>query len=175
MQRLCKSRAESSSLLECYAEPPPILCKDIFFPSHRQISWILLTKRYSHTDDYLKPHGSHRFHGFPSGSLDYSSAELKRNLNRLQTMFFLFIAVYIFQAVGSENIYGVFNVFVKKSVSICEYLWENKYTIRMVNPCLSVSIRVPKHTHPHGKSVFVCYLWENKEILRMAPLRLNSV
>ena len=27
MQRLCKSRAESSSLLECYAEPPPILCK----------------------------------------------------------------------------------------------------------------------------------------------------
>ena len=55
------------------------------------------------------------------------------------------------QAVGSENIYGVFNVFVKKSVSICEYLWENKYTIRMVNPCLSVSIRVPKHTHPHGK------------------------
>ena len=77
-------------------------------------------------------------------------------------MFFLFIAVYIFrlahranasnsdkavesllalrlymnmkQAVGSENIYGVLNVFVKKiRVHLC-YLWENKILIRMVNP-----------------------------------------
>ncbi len=53
------------------------------------------------------------------------------------------------QAVGSENIYGVFNVFVKKSVSICEYLWENKYTIRMVNSLYS-SYSCSKIYHPHG-------------------------
>ena len=41
------------------------------------------------------------------------------------------------QAVGSENIYGVFNVFVKKiRVHLCN-LWENKKIIRMANSCYS--------------------------------------
>ena len=37
------------------------------------------------------------------------------------------------QAVGSENIYGVFNVFVKKSVSICAIRGRIKKIIRMAN------------------------------------------
>ncbi len=53
--------------------------KITFFPSHRQISWILLTKRYSPTDNYFIAHGSH------------------------SNMFFLFIAVYIFRLAHRAN------------------------------------------------------------------------
>lgn len=42
MQRLCKSNAMK---LASIAEMPPILCKDTFFLSHSQTSWIILTQR----------------------------------------------------------------------------------------------------------------------------------
>ena len=44
------------------------------------------------------------------------------------------------QAVGSENIYGVFNVFVNNPIYPCAK------NIRYIR-----AIRVQKHTHPHGK------------------------
>ena len=61
---------------------------------------------------------------------------------------------------------AVLNVFVKKSVPILSIRVQKnieirfirsirvqRKLIRMVNPCLSASIRVPKHNPPHGKSV----------------------
>ena len=44
------------------------------------------------------------------------------------------------QAVGSENIYSVFNVFVNNPIYPCAK------NIRYIR-----AIRVQKHTHPHGK------------------------
>ena len=41
MQRLCKSNAMK---LAAIAEMPPILSKDTLFPSHRQISYMILTQ-----------------------------------------------------------------------------------------------------------------------------------
>ena len=41
MQRLCKSNAMK---LASIAEMPPILCKDTFFSSHRQTSYMILTQ-----------------------------------------------------------------------------------------------------------------------------------
>lgn len=46
MQRLCKSNAMK---LASIAEMPPILCKNTFFLSHRQTSWIILTQRLRKT------------------------------------------------------------------------------------------------------------------------------
>ena len=64
------------------------------------------------------------------------------------------------QAVGSENIYSVFNVFVKKCLSVYPSVCK-KYVIR--------AIRIQKHTHPHSKiCVHLCHLWENKIPIRMA-------
>ena len=72
-----------------------------------------------------------------------------------------------------QNIIGCFSMFSSKNPRDSldsSYSCSKKIHIRMANLCLSVSIRVQKnieirvirdirvqkHTHPHGKSVFIC-------------------
>ena len=144
---------------------------------------------------------------FPSGPLDYSSAEFKRNLNGYHlAQGYYFIAhgshshrffppdhlffehesneicrrptdqrevIFFIRTIGLFHPHG-------KSVSICEYLWETKIIIRVPkifvtfelllpfgqwvfdksrvqrkNPCLSVSIRVPKMFDSCSKKIRV--------------------
>ena len=77
--------------------------KITFFPSHRQISWILLTKRYSPTDRFYSPTDSADFHRYFLRLIRLFIRGTYTEFKQTSDMFFLFIAVYIFRLAHRAN------------------------------------------------------------------------